>query len=102
MRTLTTRLSIKLLPTLILTSTLCLIVAPTMSGRREAPAPSDADAGARTRARDENAREAYGRMPLSFEANRGQTEGSVDFLARGAGNALVYSTYLGGLGGDLG
>ena len=34
------------------------------------------------------AREAYGRIPLSFESNQGQTESSVDFLARGAGYTL--------------
>ncbi|HYH83923.1 MAG TPA: SBBP repeat-containing protein, partial [Pyrinomonadaceae bacterium] len=34
------------------------------------------------------ARETYGRIPLSFEANQGQTESSVDFLARGAGYTL--------------
>jgi hypothetical protein len=34
------------------------------------------------------ARETYGRIPLSFEANRGQTDESVNFLARGAGYAL--------------
>ncbi len=34
------------------------------------------------------ARETYGQIPLSFEANRGQTDESVDFLARGAGYAL--------------
>ncbi|MBC8030277.1 MAG: SBBP repeat-containing protein [Pyrinomonadaceae bacterium] len=34
------------------------------------------------------AREAYGRMELSFEANRGQTDASVNFLARGAGYTL--------------
>lgn len=73
MRTLTKRMGIKLLPTLILTATLCLIIAPLMSGRREAPARPDADVKAQTPARDESAREAYGRMPLSFEANRGQT-----------------------------
>src|SRR5262249_17114905 len=32
--------------------------------------------------------EGYGRLPLSFEANVGQTEGRVDFLARGAGYTL--------------
>ena len=88
MKLLTRRLSIKLLPTLILTSTLCLFVAPIMPGRREAPARTDADAKAQTPSRDDSARESYGRMPLSFEANRGQTESSVDFLARGAGYAL--------------
>lgn len=31
------------------------------------------------------ARETYGRMEMQFEANRGKTDGSVEFLARGAG-----------------
>ncbi|HZI17027.1 MAG TPA: SBBP repeat-containing protein [Pyrinomonadaceae bacterium] len=34
------------------------------------------------------ARESYGRIPLSFEANHGQTDASVNFLARGAGYAI--------------
>lgn len=34
------------------------------------------------------AREAYGQLTLSFEANRGQTDESVNFLARGAGYTL--------------
>ncbi len=34
------------------------------------------------------ARETYGKLPLSFEANRGQTEPSAQFLARGAGYSL--------------
>jgi hypothetical protein len=33
-------------------------------------------------------REAYGRLPLSFEANRGQTDARVAFLARGPGYTL--------------
>ena len=32
--------------------------------------------------------EAYGRLPLSFEANRGQTSAQVDFVSRGAGYTL--------------
>src|SRR4051794_20254616 len=31
---------------------------------------------------------AYGRLPLAFEANRGQAAAGVDFLARGSGYAL--------------
>ena len=31
---------------------------------------------------------AYGQLPLGFEANQGQTDPQVDFLARGAGYAL--------------
>ncbi|MBV9210763.1 MAG: SBBP repeat-containing protein, partial [Acidobacteria bacterium] len=34
------------------------------------------------------AREAYGRLPMSFEANQGQTDGRVKFLARGQGYGL--------------
>jgi hypothetical protein len=37
------------------------------------------------------AREAYGRMPLSFEANRGQADESVNFVAHGAGYTLALS-----------
>src|SRR5204863_490457 len=41
-------------------------------------------------AADARLSEAYGRVPLQFEANRGQTRADVRFLARGAG----YSLYL--------
>lgn len=33
----------------------------------------------------------YGRLPLSFEANQGQTDAAVDFLARGQGYSLYLS-----------
>ena len=33
-------------------------------------------------------RESYGRLPISFEANQGQTDGSVKFLSRGSGYSL--------------
>ena len=36
----------------------------------------------------EQARETYGRIEMSFEANQGQTDPSVNFLARGAGYTL--------------
>ena len=36
-------------------------------------------------------REAYGKLPLSFEANRGQADESINFLARGAGYTLALS-----------
>lgn len=36
----------------------------------------------------DHARNAYGQIELSFEANRGQTDDSVNFLARGAGYTL--------------
>src|SRR5947209_2110353 len=31
---------------------------------------------------------AYGQLPLSFEANKGQTDARVNFLSRGAGYSL--------------
>ena len=31
---------------------------------------------------------AYGQLPLSFEANQGQTDAQVDFLSRGSGYTL--------------
>lgn len=37
---------------------------------------------------NEQAADTYGRIELSFEANRGQTDDSVNFLARGAGYTL--------------
>lgn len=42
-------------------------------------------------------REAYGRMPLSFEANQGQTDPQVQFLSRGSG----YSVFLTATGAVL-
>src|SRR5688500_10737990 len=84
MRTPTKRLVRTLLPTLFLLSSLGLPFTPPMTSRRDPPAPSAAP----TQSPAESARETYGRIPLSFEANRGQAEGSFDFLARGAGYAL--------------
>jgi hypothetical protein len=73
------------LPTLVLSSVACLLAAPSLiSSRRDAPKPPAADAHTSREA----ARETYGRIPLSFEANRGQTDPSVNYLARGAGYAL--------------
>jgi hypothetical protein len=46
----------------------------------EAPASSDASHSA--------LRESYGKIPLSFEANLGQTDAQVQFMARGSGYAL--------------
>ncbi|MET0624645.1 MAG: SBBP repeat-containing protein [Pyrinomonadaceae bacterium] len=50
-------------------------------------APSRPDARAASPAPTQTL-ETYGRIPLSFEANVGQADGAVDFLARGAGYAL--------------
>jgi hypothetical protein len=51
-----------------------------------------ADAAAIAHGKDEDARQAYGRVPLHFEPNQGQAPASVQFLARGAG----YGFFLGG------
>ncbi|HEX8119032.1 MAG TPA: SBBP repeat-containing protein, partial [Pyrinomonadaceae bacterium] len=64
------RLTHTLLPALALSFAAALPAAYFVSGRREASG------------------ENYGRVALGFEANRGQTENSVDFIARGAGYAL--------------
>jgi hypothetical protein len=85
MRPSVTRTTHSLLKTLALPCVLSLLVAPVYLTRREAApaprahAPESADA---------RALEAYGQVPLTFEANRGQTAGEVDFLARGAGYTL--------------
>jgi hypothetical protein len=34
------------------------------------------------------AQESYGRLPISFEPNHGQTDGTVDFIARGGGYTM--------------
>jgi hypothetical protein len=56
-----------------------------VSNFRQAPSRPDARAAA---AAPTQTLESYGRIPLSFEANAGQADESVDFLARGAGYAL--------------
>jgi hypothetical protein len=55
-------------------------VVPTASTKQTARADSP-DASAK-------AKESYGMLPLSFEANRGQTSRKVKFLARGQGYGL--------------
>jgi hypothetical protein len=48
-----------------------------------APAPTPAAAGLVR---------AYGRLPLSFEANQGQTDPGVRFLSRGLGHTLFLTS----------
>ncbi|HYP52952.1 MAG TPA: hypothetical protein VEQ42_05395, partial [Pyrinomonadaceae bacterium] len=85
MRLVRTHLRLTLLFTLVLSSAAGLLVAPFVSGRRQATTPPASHAGEMPSAQ---ARENYGRIPLSFESNHGQTDGSVNFLARGAGYTL--------------
>ena len=60
--------------------------------RRSAPATSSSVQGGHERdaraTAPATARDVYGRMELSFEANRGQTDESIDFLTRGPGYTL--------------
>jgi Beta-propeller repeat len=56
-------------------------ISETMSTTAKADVASKAEAKAEVEA-------AYGKLPLSFEANRGQTDGQVKFLSRGHGYGL--------------
>ncbi|HEV2799546.1 MAG TPA: SBBP repeat-containing protein [Pyrinomonadaceae bacterium] len=56
--------------------------------RPQASAPAPNPAPAMPLAEETAARETYGKLELHFEANQGQTDASVNFLARGAGYAL--------------
>ena len=79
---------------LLAVATLLGVVLFAPSGKESAPekaAPREiaaAPIAARTTAQ---VREAYGQLPLSFEANRGQADESVDFVARGPGYAVALS-----------
>ncbi|HEX8688586.1 MAG TPA: SBBP repeat-containing protein, partial [Pyrinomonadaceae bacterium] len=72
---------------LALSSSAGLLATPLLLSRRQ-HAPAPAAPAAAKQAPDAQARESYGRLPLSFEANAGQADSSVNFLARGAGYAL--------------
>jgi len=80
---------------------LALLTAPAATPGRGGSGPTQAVAAASARAKNalapqaqpepgRSARlvEAYGRLPLAFEANRGQTDPQVKFLSRGAGYTL--------------
>src|SRR5207237_5667692 len=54
---------------------------------RDAPATAENDEAAQARVR-----EAYGKLPLSFEANAGQTDPRVKFFARGDGYSLFLTS----------
>lgn len=50
---------------------------------------TDKELGASTRA---TVQEVYGKLPLYFEANRGQTDAQVNFLSRGNGYTLFLTS----------
>ena len=76
-----------LIPTLIFIAVAGLFVLSLTSMQRSAT-NSSASQLATTPLTTESANEMYGQVPLSFESNQGQTDKSVDFLARGPGYAL--------------
>ena len=59
------------------------LARPSAGGAASAAAPAEA-----VRASEQQARRAFATMPLAFEANRGQSDPRVRYLARGAGFTL--------------
>jgi Tol biopolymer transport system component len=58
------------------------------AGKPASPKAQTAGLSASDAAAQRSARQAYGRMPLSFEANQGQTDAQVKYLAHGPGYNL--------------
>src|SRR5947207_7706163 len=56
--------------------------------RRSGLLPTSADISQREPIAPEKLKEAYGALPLSFEANQGQVDRRVKYLARGSGYSL--------------
>lgn len=61
----------------------CLALSPAQTARAAAKPSTQASAGAHARPAAD-----FGKVPLSFEPNRGQADSQVQFLARGRGYAL--------------
>jgi hypothetical protein len=62
---------------------LSVAVLPVLASTGPSASTTDVQAAAKIRVS-----ESYGRLPLSFEANQGQTDPEVKFLARGPGYTL--------------
>ena len=83
-----TRLRLLFVPALLLTVAACaLLLSPLAKSAAGDAGDVPANAGARTHTRAEAA-QAYGKLPLQFEANAGQTDERVRFTARGVGYTL--------------
>lgn len=65
----------------------CLLLLTCARGQTVAPATHP-----RTPAQRATIVEGYGRLPLTFEANQGQTDPQVKFVSRGAGYNLFLTT----------
>src|SRR5207247_2201000 len=61
--------------------------SPSHDRRSAIPGLSQSDAAAKVRLAAE-----YGKLPLGFESNRGQTDSDVQFLSRGAGYTLFLTS----------
>ncbi len=62
--------------------------APRPSDKEGQPEAGSSQAGSTATPEDAALEEAYGRLPIAFEANRGQSDPSVKFLSRGGGYGL--------------
>src|SRR5579859_4106006 len=60
---------------------------PPISFGKQSATPAPINPGARARVV-----EGYGKLPLAFEANQGQTAGQVKFLSRGSGYTLFLTS----------
>src|SRR5437867_427113 len=70
----------------LLATAMALVMLPSLVTASKAPSQLQARTPSKLQAM-----ESYGRLPLSFEANNGQTESQVRFLARGRGYTLFLS-----------
>ena len=64
------------------------VALPSLVRPAAIPNPSIADTAPPPSAVEAGIRDGYGKLPLSFEANQGQTDREVSFLARGRGYGL--------------
>src|SRR5256886_9145192 len=68
------------------------VALPSLVRPAAIPNPSIADTAPPPSAVEAGIRDGYGKLPLSFEANQGQTDPQVKFLARGPGYTLFLTT----------
>src|ERR1044071_7181223 len=66
--------------------------APAAAGEKLPATTHPNVTSATDRERRERVAEGYGKLPMSFEANRGQTDARVKFLARGDGYSLFLTS----------
>jgi hypothetical protein len=79
-----------LLPVITLSAVLSPVVRPALAGAEES-ADKQAGGGIQTPLAS-GAADAYGKLPLQFEANRGQTDDRVRFVSRGDGYVLFLTS----------